>query len=442
MKEANYLLKEYEKLAFKNFFVRIFWAITIILPAQLVKAQQDNPINLDDCYAWAKENSPVFNQLELNETISQLRYDNISSANLPQIELKGKASYQSEVTKLNLDFPTIELPELSPDHYNIYLDVSQNIYDGGLTEARRKLEEKSFVVENQNTIVDLFQINDKINQTFFNILLIEKQQAIIKVAINTLNERIGQVESAVRNQVLTANELDILLVEKEERLREFNKLNSDKKSAIRVLTLLTGRELSAEAHFQVPEAAIFPGEIVRPELNYFRSQNEKLISSEKLVQKGRNPRIYGFAQTGVGRPGLNMLSDEFKSYYLVGIGLNWKVTDWKKTAREKQIIRQQMELVNSRQEDFLLSVKRQLANLEEEIGNLKTQLKQDDSILKMRMRIAARSSSALINGEITSADYMEDLNAETNARLLKESHLIQMKYAIIRYNTVKGKVLD
>ena len=441
MNGRNNFLNERRKSSLRNSGLQLVAILFLTFTFQWVKGQEHS-VRLDDCYRWAKENSPVFRQLELNEVIRELRQDNILTANLPQIELKGQATYQSEVTKLNLNLPNVDFPTLSKDQYGLYFDVSQNIYDGGRTKASRELEEKSYEVENQNTIVDLFQVNEKINQAFFDILILEKQKIILSVAIQTLDERIAEVESAVKNQMLTANELDILQVEKEERLRDLNQIASDKKAAVRVLALLTGHQLSLQSNFQAPEVLLFEGEIIRPELDYFHSQNEKLSSSEELIRKERNPRIYGFARTGVGKPGLNMLDDEFKSYYLVGLGVNWKVTDWKKTKRERLLIHQQKELVNSRQEDFLLAVNHQLISLQEGIEYLNRQLRHDDAILKMRMNIARRSASALMNGEITSSDYMEDLNAENSARLVKESHLIQLKYAIIRYNTMKGKLLE
>ena len=43
-------------------------------------------------------------------------------------------------------------------------------------------------------------------------------------------------------------------------------------------------------------------------------------AGKELVGKRRMPVLYAFGQTGYGKPGYNMLSDEWDFYYLVGAG--------------------------------------------------------------------------------------------------------------------------
>ena len=50
----------------------------------------------------------------------------------------------------------------------------------------------------------------------------------------------------------------------------------------------------------------------------FSKQNELLSANSEILQKQRNPKLFGFGQAGYGRPGMNMLSTKFDTYYLVG----------------------------------------------------------------------------------------------------------------------------
>jgi hypothetical protein len=43
------------------------------------------------------------------------------------------------------------------------------------------------------------------------------------------------------------------------------------------------------------------------------------------------PRVFAFAQAGYGRPGLNMMSNEFEPYAIVGAKLVWTPWEWNKS---------------------------------------------------------------------------------------------------------------
>ena len=66
-------------------------------------------------------------------------------------------------------------------------------------------------------------------------------------------------------------------------------------------------------------------------------------------------------------------------------------------------------------------------------------LKIDGDLVTLRNKIAKNSASQLENGTITSADYIVDLNAATQAGINQKSHMVQLYYAITNYNTLAGK---
>lgn len=106
--------------------------IILLLPAQLLFGQT-NTLTLDDCYRLARENYPKLTDIEKQQQISALRISNIGSAWNPQLNLNAQATYQSDVTRIALPMPGIEIPALPKDQYKAYLDVRQNIYDGGIS---------------------------------------------------------------------------------------------------------------------------------------------------------------------------------------------------------------------------------------------------------------------------------------------------------------------
>lgn len=85
-------------------------------------------------------------QMGLIDQTERYSLSNVGKAWLPQLSVSGKASYQSDVTKLPLDgdkisslLPGFEIPSLSKDQYQVVAQVDQTIWDGGSTRSARAL---------------------------------------------------------------------------------------------------------------------------------------------------------------------------------------------------------------------------------------------------------------------------------------------------------------
>ena len=62
-------------------------------------------LSLENCYELAKQNYPLSKQHDLISKSGQYLIDNIVKGYLPQININGQATYQSEVTRLPVKFP-------------------------------------------------------------------------------------------------------------------------------------------------------------------------------------------------------------------------------------------------------------------------------------------------------------------------------------------------
>jgi outer membrane protein TolC len=179
--------------------------------------------------------------------------------------------------------------------------------------------------------------------------------------------------------------------------------------------------------------------MTRPELDLFAKQNDLLNANSEILKRQRNPKLFGFGQAGYGKPGLNMLNNEFDTYYLVGLGFNWNVLDWKNTSRQRQVLKLQQDIVQTKQENFVRNIDLATDQQNKQIDQLTQLLKSDQELIVVRERITKTSASKLENGAITTADYIQDLNAETTAKLTLETHKIQLKEALIKLKNIRGQ---
>lgn len=417
--------------------VKHLFLFSLLLVCQWLQAQK--PVTLQQCQQWARENHPLLKQKELYRAMAELKLDNNTTNYFPQVDFKAQATYQSEVTKIGISLPNVDIPEISKDQYKIYLDVKQNIWDGGLTKANEILEKAREESNLQGVEVEIFKVKEQVNSLFFTSFLIQQNLELLSKKQETLEARKTQMESAVKHGVLLASGLDQILAELVKVKQQKMELQSQQETVLSALAILTGKQPELLQNLIINTQDVhLSQELHRPELSLFQKQSDVLAASSELLQKKRNPKLFGFGQLGYGRPGLNMLNDDFSTYGLVGVGVNWTVFDWKNTQREHEVIQLQQQLITTQQDQFERNVNIALDGEYRKVQKLKDILKSDRELINLQERITRSSASKLENGTITSSDYIQDLNAEMAARITFETHKVQLEAAKINYQTIKG----
>jgi len=418
----------------KNRKLILWW---FLFPVQLVCAQE--PVHLSDCQRWAREQHPFLKQEELYRKMSELNLANNSTDYLPQVILNAQATYQSDVTHLGVSLPGLSIPTVSKDQYKAYLDVKQNIWNGGRTRAGDLLEQAQDQVNRQNVEVELYQVKDQVNNLFFSCFLLQENLNVLGKKQETLQVQQAMMESGVRNGTLLQSDLDQIMAELIRVKQQKIEIQSDRQSALSALSILTGKSMEdlGDLVLDSPDVPL-DGQIQRPELDLFGKQTELLDATSNQIGKKRNPNVFGFGQAGYGRPGLNMLNDEFSTYYLVGVGMNWSVFDWKDTKREKEVVRLRQEMVQTQQQQFERNVRIALDGKYRKILQLKAILESDRELITIQERITKSSASKLEHGTITTSDYIQDLNAEMTARITSETHHVQLEAARADYLNIQG----
>lgn len=403
----------------------------------LASAQQK--FTLEQCKLFARDNYPKLKQAELLESISTLKNENTQSKYLPQIVLNGQATYQSEVIEINLPIEGFQFDPVSKDQYKAYLDIKQNIWDGGVSKSQQELENVALETNLQKLEIDAQQLNTMVEGYFFNILLVDKSVEVITNQVELLSKQVERLESAVmlgaaRQKDKMKLEVEVLLLQ-----QKTAEMSSQKRTFVNMMGILIGQELENETTFELPLASIELADgNQRSELKYFELQQKQLVIGDQIISSLRNPKFFGFGQAGYGKPGFNMLKNEFSPYYLLGVGFNWKVIDWKNSKRNKEINEHNRQMIDLLKDDFIQKQKMQLAEVNNKISELNKQLEMDIKVVKMRGEITLSGASELQNGTITSTDYLIDVNAETNARLNYEMHKLQVVQAQVNFNTIKG----
>jgi Outer membrane protein len=416
---------------------RVIFILSAALGLTSAHAQE---ISLDSCQSWARQNHPLLKQSGVIDEISALKQKSIESGNLPQIDLSGRATYQSDVTKLMISSSNLNLHlrDLSKDQYKLYIDIKQKLYDGGINKSRKVVEEVDRKLTRQQNETDLYKVKETVNLLYFQSLTLQENKHILELKKQMLDERISAITSAVKNGMVLPNDLDNLKSEQLLTEQQLTEVAAGQQTTVDLLTIITGKSISAESKYVTPVVSDGKADISRPELKLFALQKDKLDSNKKLLDDSRKPYAFAFGQVGYGRPGLNMLNDGLDDWYLVGLGISWNIWDGRKSKHDRAAIQKQKGLIDIQRENFERNINLLATQERNNVTKMSKMLESDLQIVTLKEQIAKRSASALDNGTLTSADYIRDLNASLQSKISLEIHKIQKIQALVNLNTILG----
>lgn len=400
-------------------------------------------LRIEECYSKAQANYPLIKQYDLIEKSKDYNLSNAGKGYLPQVSFSAKATYQSDVTKLPFDLSQlgmqdINIPTLSKDQYGATLDVNQVIWDGGTIKSKKESIRTSSEIERKSLEVELYAVNDRVNQVFFGILLFDAQIEQNKIYQEDLRQNHDKILSWMQNGIANQADLDAVKVEQLKAIQTESQLAHTKNAYMNILSALIGEELNYSTDFVKPAANFEINTLIqRPELELYSAQVKNLEVQNKEINAGLMPRLGVFVTGGYGRPGLNMLEDDFSAYYMAGINLSWNFSNLYSNKNSKRKIRNNIASVQTQLETFLFNTNLDISQKQSEISKYRDQLKYDDHIIALRSSIKQSSEAKMANGTISGIDLMRDTHAEEMAKQDKILHEIEMLLAIynLRYTT-------
>lgn len=386
---------------------------------------------LDSCREKALANYPQVRQYDLIRKSSEYTLSNAGKAYLPQVSLSGKASYQTDVTRIPVDIPGVR--EMNKDQYGLTLDVSQSLWDGGVTHSKKKIERASAYLSKQQLEVELYALNDRVNQLYFGILLLDAKREQNKLLQEELQRNYERVNSLFRNGMANAADLDAVRVEQLKAIQQETQLVSGRTAYVEMLAHLTGQQSTGEVTLVKPEEPLLTSdEIHRPELSFFEAQQQLLNIQRESVKVGYMPKFGLFITGGYGRPGLNMLDRDFSPYAIGGIRLSWNFGSLYTSKNERRLIETSLQNTWVQRETFLFNTEMELSRQQQEIRKNKDLLEYDDEIIRLRENVKRSAEAKVANGTMTITDWMEKVTDESLARQEKIQH--EMEYLLSMYN--------
>ena len=397
-------------------------------------------LTIEEAQQMARDNYPAIRQLGLTEQARDYTLQNAMKGWLPQVSVSGRATYQNKVTKLPIDVSQfgVDYDGLPKDQYDASVTVSQTIYDGGAIAANRRVASALADVQREQTNVTLYAIRERVNQLYFGILLIDEQLSQNLLLQDDLRLGLKTVESMERGGLANQTDIDAVKVEQIKTQQQEGSLRTMRQSYLRMLGTFVGKTLDTSTALQKPADENAVGANNRPELSLYFSQERLLDQRQKALNTRLMPTIEAFAQGGYGNPGLNMLGNGWDTYFRIGATVSWNIGALYTRKNDQRLLRNEREQIATARETFLFNTRLQSEQTNGQIENLRSQVVQDDEIIRLRESIRSRSERRVENGTETVNEMLRDINAVGEARQQRAIHEVQLLQEIYNLKTINN----
>lgn len=420
----------------KRFFLTLFAVVCVAASSGQ---------SLDECRRLAREHYPEIRQYDLIAQTEQYNLSNAARAWIPQVALSGQASYQSatptypEAFKTILQANGIEMAGIHRDQYKVSIDVSQHIWDGGKSKADKAIAEAEAEEQRSRVDVSLYDLQSRVDNLYFGILLLDERKAQTEVMIELLASNLARLETYYKNGVAMQADVDAVEAELLAARQTLGQVESSRMSYRRMLEIFIGQPLESDNLERPAMQQLQSRTLARPELALFEAQESILTAQRKAINASLMPRFSAFAQVYYGYPGLDMfksmVSSDWSFNAIAGVRMSWNIGALytkknnleKLNAAEKQIAVQR--------DVFLFNTQMQITQDDGEIARLRQAIVDDSRIVELRRRVRMAAESQLKNGVIDATDLLRKISDETAAALARSIHEIELMQSIYRLKT-------
>ena len=417
---------------------RAVFTILIMSTALSIDGQT---VTLDECMQKAMENVPIHKNESYIEQSLNYNVENAKKGHLPQINISGKATWQSDVTKIPVSLPGVDVPQLSKDQYSIAAEVSQTIYDGNSVAIKKMSAQYASAVDHKRHESDLYDIKNRVSEVYFAIMTIDaqiEQNINYEHDIDNAFKKITALKNSGMANGADINRVELRKIRARQQTARFKNLRS---AYLEILSAFTGDDYNEDIELKMPENPVAEDlTITRPELQLFDAQKELLLVKEKEIKLRSAPKISAFVQGGYANPALNMFENGFQPYCIAGVKFNWNVSAFYNKKNDRAILKIQADQTDVQKEVFIFNTDIQSRLQNAEIQNIQQQLEDDGKEIEIQGNIRRSTETCLENGTASVSDYLDEISAENIARQNQKIHNIELLKTIYQLKNTLGKL--
>lgn len=393
----------------------------------------------------AVRQDPRLRQVALEEAGTTLRLRNLDAERLPELRITGEATRQSEVAAIPLQLPGTEVPAPPKNRYELALNASWVLFDGGVVGGRRDVERAELAAAKARLAAELYPLRMEVMEAFFGALLLQQRVREQDALIEDLQARLSEVREHVGAGTALPGDTAAVKAEVLGAMQGRSEVAANRRASLAVLRELTGREIMEADVLALPElaSAVAAGSDerglrVHPQYALFEARRARLDEEATLARARTRPQLSAFGRYAYGSPGLRQFTDSLHDYWIGGLRLQWAPWDWGTAGRTEESIRIRREIVDSEDGAFSARLVRQVQQSLQAMERLEGALETDAQIIELREQVERQARAQFAERAITAAAYIDARTDLQEARLALHRHRAELARAQAEYLTILG----
>lgn len=409
-------------------FILLFlgWACPIALAAQ--------SLTLDACKLLAHAHYPAIKQYQLLAQTRDFTMDNAAKAWLPQVSVQVTGLVFTDILKSNIPAKQLGV-DMKQQLAAGNVMVRQQLYDGGKTAAQRQSIAAEAMVQTRQLDVTLHELNHRIEQLFFGILIHDTQIHQLRLVQEDLDLSRKTVASLQQGGMANQSDLDAVAVEQVKACQSMEAVRASREAYLQMLGLFVGKDLHADS-LVCPDMVVAAAENRHPQLTYYQAQLNGLSAERKLLDARLLPTLSAFGLglyhtqlTDMARPGM----------LAAGLSFSWNIGALYTRKNDLRNLELKRRKIENQRETFLFDNRLKDEQTNGNIASLRRQLTLDEQLVALRQRLRTASEKKVRFGTESVNELLRQVNALNEARLQQALHQIQLLSEIHSLKTNRGQ---
>ena len=426
----------------------------LLLAMVLSASLSTQAITLKESLQMTHDNYPAIRQYQLIEQTRDFTLENASKGWLPQVSASAGAyaftdpiQSNEQIARMGIDFKNYMA--------NASVTIRQNLYDGGEIAAQKEVTSAQSEVQKHQLHVSMYGINERVQQIYFSILLLDEQIVLNELHQKDLSTSEKNIRSLIKGGIANQSDLDAILVECLKLKQQKDAIVVSRQAYLQMLGVFIGKELMVSEKLEKPSmesnvlrtpegttsdssSSLFLAKnwgINRPELQYYDSQNLLIDARRKQLDTRLRPTLSLF---GMGM--LHSKVSDMINYGMLagGISLSWNIGALYTRKNDIRKLEVQRQMNDIQREVFLFNNRLQNEQEYGIIASLRKQIAQDTEIISLRESIRSKSDRKVQLGTESVNELVRDINAVNLAKTQKAMHEIQLLQEIYKLKYINN----
>lgn len=426
----------------------------LLLAMVLSASLSAQAITLKESLQMAHDNYPAIRQYQLIEQTRDFTLENAAKGWLPQVSASAGAyaftdpiKSNEQIARMGIDFKNYMA--------NASVTIRQNLYDGGEIAAQKEVTSAQSEVQKHQLHVSMYGINERVQQIYFSILLLDEQIVLNELHQKDLSTSEKNIRSLIKGGIANQSDLDAILVECLKLKQQKDAIVVSRQAYLQMLGVFIGKELMVSEKLEKPSmesnvlrtpegttsdssSSLFLSKnwgVNRPELQYYDSQNLLIDARRKQLDTRLRPTLSLF---GMGM--LHSKVSDMINYGMLagGISLSWNIGALYTRKNDIRKLEVQRQMNDIQRKVFLFNNRLQNEQEYGIIASLRKQIAQDTEIISLRESIRSKSDRKVQLGTESVNELVRDINAVNLAKTQKAMHEIQLLQEIYKLKYINN----